>query len=63
MDKKTFGAIAILVGVAILFNSLLADGIGIGNHANFGRDQFFGTVLGLILTATGIFLMIKNNKS
>ena len=39
MDKKTFGAIAFLVGVVILVDSLLADSIGIGNHPDFGHAE------------------------
>ncbi len=60
MDKTTLAAIALIVGVAILFQSLFADGIGIGFNPDFGRDQLIGTVVGGILVAGGSFLIIKS---
>jgi len=60
MDKKTLGAIAFLIGVAILVNSLLADGIGIGNHPDFGSNQLIGTSIGASMTAIGLYLMIRS---
>ncbi len=60
MDKTTLAAIALIVGVAILFQSLFADGIGIGVNPDFGRDQLIGTIVGGILVAGGSFLIIKS---
>ena len=60
MDKMTWGAILLMVGVAILLESLLADGIGIGSNPNFGSYQTIGTALGALLTAGGLYLMIKS---
>jgi hypothetical protein len=60
MDKTTLGAIALIVGVAILFQSLFADGIGIGGNPDFGYNQLIGTVVGGVLAAGGLFLIIKS---
>jgi hypothetical protein len=59
MNKMTWGAILLMVGVGILLESLLADGIGIGNNPHFGNYQIIGTIVGAILTAGGLFLMSK----
>ena len=59
MDKKTLGAVLLIIGIAILMESLFADGTGIGNTPDFGRDQTIGSILGAILTASGLYLIIK----
>jgi hypothetical protein len=60
MDKTTLGAIALIVGIAILFQSLFADGIGIGLNPNFGHSQLIGTIVGGVLAVGGLFLIIKS---
>lgn len=60
MDKTTLGAVAIIVGIALLFQSLFADGIGIGLNPAFGYNQLIGSVIGGVLAAAGLFLVIKN---
>ena len=60
MDKTTLGAIALIVGIAILFQSLFADGIGIGGNPIFGYMQLICTVVGGVLAAGGLFLIIKS---
>lgn len=60
MDKMTLGAVVLIVGIAILLESLFADGIGIGINQNFGSNQAIGTAVGAVLTAGGLFLMIKS---
>jgi len=60
MDKMTLGAVVLIVGIAILVESLFADGIGIGVSQNFGYNQAIGTTVGAILTAGGLFLMLKS---
>ena len=59
MDKMTLGAVLLIVGIAILVESLFADSIGIGNLIDFGRNQAIGSLIGAVLTAGGLFLMIK----
>lgn len=58
----TLGAILLIVGIAILVESVFADGIGVGNMTSFGRNQAIGTVLGAVLTGGGLFLMINARK-
>ena len=60
MDKMTLGAIVLIVGIAILIESLFADGIGIGFNPRFGYNQLIGTVVGGVLAAGGLFLIIKS---
>jgi len=52
----------LIVGTAVLVISAFADGIGVGNLTNFGRNQAIGTVLGAVLTGSGLFLMINARK-
>ena len=62
MDKMTLGAVLLIVGIAVLVESVFADGIGVGNMTSFGRTQIIGTVIGIILTAGGLFFMINARK-
>jgi len=62
MDKMTLGAVLLIVGIAVLVESVFADGIGVGNLTSFGRTQTIGTVIGAVLTAGGLFLMLKARK-
>ena len=63
MDKMTLGAVLLIVGIAILLESLFADGIGIGNLTNFGRYQMIGTIAGGVLTASGLYFLISVSAS
>ena len=60
MDKMTLGAIVLIVGIAILIESLFADFIGIGFNPDFGYNQAIGTTVGAILTAAGLWLLIRS---
>ena len=62
MDKMTIGAVLLLIGIAVLVESVFADGIGVGNLTSFGRTQTIGTLVGVVLTAGGLFLVIKARK-
>lgn len=59
IDRTTLGAIALIVGIAVLFQSLFADGIGIGINPEFGYNQLIGSIIGAALVAGGLFLIIK----
>ncbi len=57
---RTVGIILLVVGLAILVPSLLADIIGLGEGPpGFGELQIVGTVVGAILTVAGWFLKGK----
>ena len=60
MDKTILGAVALIIGIAVLIESLFADGIGIGNAARFGQHQVIGTAVGAALIASGLYLLIKS---
>ena len=57
MDKKTLSTA--VIGIVILVVSLFGDSFGIGDHPGFGRDQAIGSIVGVIVTAVGLFLTIK----
>ena len=58
----TIGAILLIVGIAVLVESIFADGIGVGNLTGFGRHQIIGTVVGAVFTGGGLLLLIKARK-
>ena len=62
MDKMTLGAVLLIVGIGVLVESVFADGIGVGNLTGFGPNQTIGTIVGAVLTAVGLFLMIKARR-
>jgi len=59
MDKMTLGAVLLIIGIAILVESLFADSIGIGSNPSFGHAQTSATIVGAIMVAGGLFFMIK----
>ena len=59
--NKISSIILLLVGIGLLIASLLADVIGIGDDAGFGRQQTMGTVAGAVITALGLFLSLKKS--
>ena len=59
MATMTLGAILLIIGIAVLLESLFADSIGIGEMRFFGIYQMIGTFVGAILTAGGLFFLIK----
>ena len=58
-NKMILGAILLLLGIAILLESIFADGIGIGNNPSFGYSQTSGAIAGAILTVSGLIFMYK----
>jgi hypothetical protein len=58
-SKKTIGIVLLVVGVIVLFLSLLANPIGIGNPSVFGRDQILGAIAGVILAGIGLVLTLR----
>ena len=60
MGGKTAGIILLVVGIAVVIVSLLADALGIGsNPAAFGPQQIAGTVVGAIVAVVGLFLTLR----
>ncbi len=47
MNNKTSSMVILALGALLLLASLLADVIGIGDDAGFGRQQTMGTVAGV----------------
>jgi hypothetical protein len=59
---KILRIIVLVIGLIILILSVLADALGLGMSCGFGTRQILGTVMGIIVTAVGIFLLRKNKK-
>ena len=55
MQAKRETPIILFIGLGILLASLFADQIGVGDDPGFGRQQTLGTVVGIFITAVGIF--------
>jgi hypothetical protein len=60
MSKKTIGWILTVVGALLALLSLTADMIGISTNAGFGPYQMAGLIVGLLLSAGGVWLVVKN---
>ena len=58
-NKKTIGILMIVIGIALLIISLLADTLGLGGAAGFGWKQILGSVVGAIAVVAGLILAIK----
>ena len=55
--EKASGILLLVLGVAFLIVSLLADVIGVGANPGFGYRQIIGVVLGVIAIIRGIFVL------
>ena len=62
-SNKTASIILLVVGVGLFVVSLLADVIGIGDDAGFGRQQTAGTAAGVIIAAIGLYLIFNESPS
>ena len=58
-NKKTIGILMLVIGIALLIISLLADTLGLGGAAGFGWKQILGSVVGAIAVVAGLILAIK----
>lgn len=63
MKNINASVVLLLVGVGLLLASLLADVIGIGDHAGFGKQQIVGTVVGVLLTVLGVYFVKRKTDS
>lgn len=60
MTRSSFGIGLIVIGVAGLAISLLADVIGLGHHASaIGWIQITGAIIGLVIALLGAFFALK----
>ncbi len=62
MNNKTAAMVILVIGALLLLASLLADVIGIGDDAGFGRQQTMGTIAGVVVLAVGAFLYKKTDQ-
>ncbi len=61
--NKTAAIALLLVGIGLLGASLLADVVGIGDDAGFGRQQASGSAAGVVIAAIGLYLTLKASAS
>ena len=58
-NKKIIGILMIVIGIALLIISLLADTFGLGGAAGFGWKQILGSVVGAAAVVAGLVLTLK----
>lgn len=58
-DKKTIAMVLLVAGAILLFASLTADVIGIGDKVAFGYRQVIGSVIGAIAAGIGVYMRQK----
>jgi len=62
-NVKAVGIVLLVIGIAILVLSLIADPIGIGHgNARFGYKQILGVIVGAIVTVGGSVLILRKAK-
>jgi hypothetical protein len=64
-EQLRLGAYAVLVfGVVLLLASLFADPLAIGTpHSGFGWKQVLGTLIGLIISVGGYWLVRRAERA
>ena len=57
MSRRTWGFAGVVLGIAVLAVSLLADRIGVGAMPGvLGWKQMVGATAGVVLLASGVFM-------
>ena len=59
LTNKTALSLMLAIGIGLFATSLLAGVIGIGDDPGFGLQQTTGTIVGVIITAVGLYLTLK----
>ena len=62
LTNKTAPILVLVIGIGLLVLSLLADVIGLGANPGFGPRQTMGTIVGVIITAAGLYLTLKGKS-
>ncbi len=58
-SNKIASILVLVIGIALLAASLLADVIGLGDDPGFGNQQMLGTIAGVVITAFGLFFTLR----
>ena len=58
-SKRIVGLVLLIVGIVVLILAVAADTIGLGTSAGFGTRHIVGTVVGVVVTAVGAFLVSR----
>ena len=62
LDKLNAATVVVIIGAGLLLISLLADVLGIGDDPGFGNQQTMGTLAGVVILATGVYLTRKSDS-
>ena len=62
-SDKIANIIILVIGIGLLAASLLADVIGIGDNAGFGRQQTLGSVVGVVIVGVGLYLTLRKGSA
>ena len=60
---KTAGIVLVIAGLIILILFLLADVIGMGSSAGFGRNQIVGALVGVVVAVLGLVLALRRQSA
>ena len=59
LTNKTAPILVLAIGVGLMLASLVAVVIGIGDDPGVGLQQTTVTIVGIIITAVGLYLVLK----
>ena len=59
LTNKTVPILVLAIGVGLMLASLVAVVIGTGGGSGFGLQQTTATIVGIIITAVGVYLVLK----
>ncbi len=57
--KKIIGTLLLVIGIALLILSVIADVIGIGQSPRFGGAQVTGLIIGAVVAIGGLIVYVK----
>ncbi len=57
--NKSAPILVLVIGIGLMLASLLVEVFGIGDDPGFGFQATTGTIVGVIITAVGLYLVLK----
>lgn len=62
MSNKTFGGAVLIIGLALLVVSIVADSLGLGNEPGLGWKQIVGLVVAVAIIVFGILALVRPER-